>query len=321
MSLTTRGARRTASPAARRFASHPAPLAGATHPGRPGAGRARSAPPLNGIADVNLTPAITSPAALLANGQLDEALRALSAEVRSRPADAALRVFLFQLLAVHGDWERAGHQLKVAAELDAGNAPMATAYAFALRGELERDAVLAGAKSPLLAGEPAAWHTSLLLSLHALTERRVTAALELRAAAFDAAETVAGTIDGEPFDWLADADPRFGPCLELILKSGYVWVPFSQLRSLTFDAPADLRDKIWAPVRIVWLSGAESVGFVPCRYAGSERSGIADLALAAGTSWTEHGEDCFTGRGQRMLVTDRAEYPLLDVRSITIDAR
>ncbi|WP_186250552.1 type VI secretion system accessory protein TagJ [Burkholderia gladioli] len=273
---------------------------------------------------MNPTLADTSPAdaaALLAHGRLDEALSALSAEVRGRPADASLRVFLFQLLALVGEWDRAANQLKMAAELDERNTLMSTAYEFALRGEHERAAVLAGGKCPGIAGEPAAWHAPLIRALHALTEKRIDETLAQRALAFDTAETVAGSIDGEPFEWIADADPRFGPCLELILKSGYVWAPFSQLRSLEFEAPSDLPDKVWAPVKLTWTSGAESVGFVPCRYAGSERSGIADLALAAGTSWVEHGEDCFTGRGQRMLVTDRAEYPLLDVRSITFGAR
>jgi type VI secretion system protein ImpE len=34
----------------------------------------------------------------------------------------------------------------------------------------------------------------------------------------------------------------------------------------------------------------------------------------------DHGGGFFTGLGQRMLVTDAAEYPLLEVRSLEIDA-
>ena len=40
-------------------------------------------------------------------GRLDEALAALQSEVRNQPADAKLRTFLFQLLCVLGQWERA----------------------------------------------------------------------------------------------------------------------------------------------------------------------------------------------------------------------
>jgi type VI secretion system protein ImpE len=270
---------------------------------------------------VSISSVVASPETLLANGQLDEALHALSAEIRSRPADAELRVFLFQLLALLGDWERAATQLKVAGELDEQNTLMVTAYGFALQGERQRDAVMAGRASPSVAGEAAPWHMPLVHSLQALCAGSVAQALALRANAFDAAETVAGTIDGEPFEWIADADPRFGPCLEVILKTGYMWVPFPQIRSLTFEAPADLRDKIWAPVQITWRNGAEAVGFVPCRYPGSERSGVAGLALATRTEWIAQGNDCFAGHGQRMFVTDTAEYSLLDVRSITFGAQ
>ena len=55
----------------------------------------------------------------LRGGDPGGALALLQAEVRNKPADASLRVFLFQLLCVLGQWERALNQLKVAADLDA----------------------------------------------------------------------------------------------------------------------------------------------------------------------------------------------------------
>ena len=62
---------------------------------------------------------------LLQSGRLSEALAALETKVRANPADAKLRVFLFQLLCVLGQWERAMAQLNVAAELDTINMLMA----------------------------------------------------------------------------------------------------------------------------------------------------------------------------------------------------
>lgn len=67
---------------------------------------------------MSLSSVVGSPQTLHVNGQLDEALHALSAQLRSRPADAALRVFPFQLLALQGEWERAANQLKAVGELD-----------------------------------------------------------------------------------------------------------------------------------------------------------------------------------------------------------
>lgn len=60
------------------------------------------------------------------------------AEVRKAPADAKRRVFLFQLLAVMGDWDRALNQLNVAGELDSGTLAMVSTYREALRCEVLR---------------------------------------------------------------------------------------------------------------------------------------------------------------------------------------
>ena len=91
---------------------------------------------------------------LLRDGRLDEALQALTTQVRSHPSDAPHRVFMFQLLAVLGQWERAQNQLKVAGELDPANTLMVGAYRVALAGEMQRAEVMAGRRSPVMIGEP-----------------------------------------------------------------------------------------------------------------------------------------------------------------------
>ena len=45
-------------------------------------------------------------------GRLEQALADLQSEIRKRPGDGKLRVFLFQLLAVTGQRERAFDQLE-----------------------------------------------------------------------------------------------------------------------------------------------------------------------------------------------------------------
>jgi type VI secretion system protein ImpE len=46
-------------------------------------------------------------------GRLGAAIEALSGEVRANPADVSRRVFLFELLAFAGEWDRAEKQLDV----------------------------------------------------------------------------------------------------------------------------------------------------------------------------------------------------------------
>ena len=62
---------------------------------------------------------------LLKQGKPAEALAALQGEVRANPNDGKLRVFLFQLLSVLGQWERAVNQLKVVTDQDAKTLEMA----------------------------------------------------------------------------------------------------------------------------------------------------------------------------------------------------
>ena len=61
-------------------------------------------------------------------GRLGDALAALQAEIRARPEDARLRIFLFQLLSVLGQWDRALTQLNVLADLDANGMMLAKIF-------------------------------------------------------------------------------------------------------------------------------------------------------------------------------------------------
>ena len=74
----------------------------------------------------------------LKNGDPAAALASLQEQVRARPEDARLRVFLFQLLCVLGQWERALTQLNVATTLDAGTLALAQVYGDAVRCEAVR---------------------------------------------------------------------------------------------------------------------------------------------------------------------------------------
>jgi type VI secretion system protein ImpE len=66
---------------------------------------------------------------------LAETLAELQTRVRQSPGDPKLRNFLFQLLAVLGQWDRALAQLVVAGEMDAAAIPMVQMYGDAVRAE------------------------------------------------------------------------------------------------------------------------------------------------------------------------------------------
>ncbi|MDQ4350559.1 type VI secretion system accessory protein TagJ, partial [Pseudomonas aeruginosa] len=102
---------------------------------------------------------------LLRAGRLDDALKALQEQVRSQPSNATLRIFLFQLLAVMGQWARAQNQLKVVGELDASALPMVQTYSTAIDCEALRREVFAGRLTPVILGQPAEWIAPLLQAL------------------------------------------------------------------------------------------------------------------------------------------------------------
>jgi type VI secretion system protein ImpE len=243
-------------------------------------------------------------------------LKRLQGEVRARPEDAKLRTYLFQLLAVEGDWQRALNQLQVAAQLAVGALPMAQTYREAIRCEVFRAEVFAGKRTPQLLGEPPAWVGLLVDALEKLAQGHVAAAAALRAEAFEQAPAREGAIDGKPFAWIADADSRLGPVCEAIIDGKYYWVPFERLTGVKVDAPSDLRDVVWAGAQLELATGATQIALIPTRYPGTETADNDALRLSRMTTWRDLGSETYVGVGQRMWATDAGEFALLDTREI-----
>ena len=252
------------------------------------------------------------------DGDLEAALIRLQEQVRKEPADADLRVFLFQLLSVMGQWERALTQLNVAADLDAKTLAMAQMYREAVRCELLRAEVFAGKRSPMILGEPDEWLALLIESLLVSGTGRRAQADELRQRAFEAAPASGGSVDGQVFEWIADADMRLGPVCEAVINGRYYWLPFARLSRIDLEAPVDLRDVVWMPAHFLFANGGETVGLIPTRYAGSEAAEDPRIRLARKTTWTETAPEVYVGLGQRVFATDAGEHAVMDVRTIQI---
>ena len=244
------------------------------------------------------------------------ALKALTDEVRARPGDSKHRVFLAQLLCVLGQWERALNQLSVAAELDALAVPMKQVYGEAIRCEGVRAEVFAGRRTPMVFGEPDEWLALLIESLLRRGRGDDAVAEDLRQRAFDAAPATAGTIDGAPFEWLADADMRLGPVLEAFVNGKYYWIPYARLAHIKIDPPEDLRDCVWLPAHLQFENGGESLALIPVRYEGSEKSTDGALQLARKTEWRELAPEVWVGAGQRTLGSDAGDHPFMEIRGI-----
>ncbi len=262
---------------------------------------------------------------LLRQGELAQALESLQEQVRKDPSNAKYRVFLFQLLSVLGQWDRAITQLNVAAEMDPLNLPMAQMCRTALNAEALRAEIFAGKRSPVIFGQPDQWVSWMVQANQLLAQGQTAGAQQLWDRALEAAPAVSGTLNGHPFAWIADADPRTGPILEAVINGRYYWVPLVRVHEVMIEPPADLRDLVWIPAQIKWTNGGESVALIPTRYPGSHASDDNQIRMARKTQWVHpsggaDGEGgVVIGLGQRILATDEDDFPLLEARSIVFD--
>ncbi len=253
---------------------------------------------------------------LLRSGDLDGARSALVETVRAEPANQQARMFLFQLLAAAGEWDKARRQLDTLAQLSGEAQMLAVAYGQAIDAERERAAVFAGtarARQHVASG----WLEGVIDALEHFGQGRIEQGEAARDAAFDAAPDMPGRFNDVEFDWIADADSRFGPSFEAIIGGRYGLQGFDQVTSITSEGPRDLRDLIWYPVQIAFRSGQSVAAFLPARYPGSESASDVSERLGRATSWsdTEWGQ---AGSGQRLwTLSDGGDHALLSLRALS----
>jgi type VI secretion system protein ImpE len=225
---------------------------------------------------------------LYAAGQLESAIDALGAELRSNPLDTQRRTFLFELLSFAGEYDRAEKQLDVLARAGVDAELAVLPYRAAVQAERTREQMFASGELPTTT----------------------------------APEPVAGTLNGRPFSRIEDADPRVGARLEVMAGGRYLWIPFAHLAAVQVDAPRMLRDLRWAPARLRTGSGVPETDLgevlLPALSPAAWRSGDADVRLGRVADWEELPDGSFAPLGQKLLRVDDALVPLLDVRELVL---
>src|ERR1700687_3588777 len=226
---------------------------------------------------------------LFQSGQLDEAVKALTAEVRDNPTDAKRRTLLFELLCFAGEYTRAEKQLDVLSQGGPQSEMGALFYRGALAAEKTRQEMFEKQDYPKPASDAASLHIS-------------------------------GTINGKAFHNLADSDPRIGGNLEVFVAGSYMWIPFSLLSSIHIEPPKRLRNLLWLPaaVRTSAAFQGRELGEVllPVLNPFSWRSADPAIRLGRATAWEQDGSEEALPKGQKMLIADDEEWPLLELRDI-----
>ena len=250
-------------------------------------------------------------------GDLDGARSALVETVKANPSDPRARMFLFQLLALAGDWEKARNHLNALARLSPEAQMLSVVYNQALNAEAERAEVFAGrAKASVLRGD---WAQGLADAIQHYALGNPEAGDSARDEALDQAPDTPGEMDGERFDWIADSDGRFGPTFEAIIHGRYGLVAFSEVERIESEGPKDLRDMVWYPVQIAFREGQSVAAMLPARYPGTENAEESSERLGRSTGWRSAaaGE---IGCGQHLLtLSNGEERGLLSLRTLVFD--
>lgn len=248
---------------------------------------------------------------LVNEARLQEAITLLEGQIRQHPADVGLRMHLFQLMCLTGQWNRAGQQIVALGNLNEKLAPTVLAYRGLVDAELYRKEVFAARATPMLIGEPDPWMAQWVQSAESAARGNFEEAAGLRQSALSASPATPFSIDGNRYDGLLDADTRMGPMLEVVLDGKYMWMPFVRAREVEVSPPECLADLVWARVRIVFSTRGEVSGFVPVRYPDTDASKDNLLRMSRSTSFEELPGNAAHGKGQRVLLTGEEELDLL----------
>lgn len=249
-------------------------------------------------------------------GRLADAIAAQLEQVKANPADQGRRLFLFELAAFAGDWERARRQID-ALRFDNPEQEMSgQGYRDLLDAEDARTRVFRDAVLPEFLIPPPPWVFQRLEAVAALKAGKAADAAALVAASDEAAAPVAGILNRAPVVGLRDADDLFGPILEVMAKGVYYWVPLEQVEGMAANPPKFPRDLVWFPAKLSVRNGPEGDLFIPTRYPGTTASADEALKLARATDWPEPGDGPVRGLGMRLFAAGDAAIPVTEVREL-----
>jgi type VI secretion system protein ImpE len=252
---------------------------------------------------------------LYKSGRLADAINAQIEEVKVAPADQAKRLFLFELLAFAGGWERARRQIE-AVRYDDVDLDMATqAYHSLIDSELLRRRVLKGEAQPQFLAEPPEHALLRLEAARSVAAAQYPEAGRILSQADASAPEIEGQLNERRFTGLRDCDDLFGSVLEVMTHGAYYWVPFEHIDALTLKPPRFPRDLIWIPARLE-ASGSAGDVFLPALYPASAEHADDEIKLGRRTDWLVAEQGPVLGVGQRTFLVNDDSIALLEWRTL-----
>ncbi len=250
-------------------------------------------------------------------GRLQDAIDAQLQEVKKAPADHGKRLFLFEMLALTGDLDRAARQISVVRYDDAEIDLAVAFYTQLLEAEKARRQVFRDGHQPKFLIDPPDTVKVRLEALGRIREGNHTEANRLLEQA-NAGPAVAGRLNDKPFESMRDCDDLFGPVLEVMAHGDYYWLALEQVDAIVMNAPKFPRDLIWVPARLEVRDGPAGDVFVPALYPFSHEHVDDQIKLGRATDWKQESGGPILGVGQRTWLVDEEASSLLEWRSLEV---
>jgi type VI secretion system protein ImpE len=249
-------------------------------------------------------------------GDLTAAIAKIGDELKNDPADTRRRTFLFEMLCLSGDLDRAAKQLDVIARGGAESEVAVQQYRGALQCEKLRRLCFTDGLRPGLPKNIPAYTDMHLDAINHIRQNRVDEARALLEQAAELRPEVNCAINGDMFDDIRDADDLMAPFLEVFTLNNYSWVPWEMVATVTIPPPKHLRDLIWTPAMVELTIGSLGEVLLPALYAQSYSHTDNQVKLGRATAWRADIEGLALASGQRLLATGDRDWPLLEIREI-----
>ncbi len=252
-------------------------------------------------------------------GDLQAAISAATAELKKKPTDVSLRLFLAELLWFNGQIDRVEKQLETISMQTTQAAMTLALYRQILRGETAREQVLREGRTPEVVTELPADANSMLEALLALRLQQPEEARRLLAAAESQRPKLSGLCNGREFHEFRDLDDRVAGVLEVITSTGkYYWVPWQNIESLEMEPPTVPLDLLYRRTQIDVNGGPNGEVYIPTRYVTSADETLDDaLLLGRATDWNGEDQALVQGRGLRTLLVGDEDKSIMEIETLS----
>ncbi|HVN72009.1 MAG TPA: type VI secretion system accessory protein TagJ [Desulfomonilia bacterium] len=254
---------------------------------------------------------------LIKAGRLSEARRVLTEEVKNTPADAGARTLLFQVLSLHGEWDKALRHLDMISTQDPQRSIGVKTYLDVVQAEKERIRVMGGSVLPSVLPEPPAYFAQYLDYLKALREQKYGDARSLVTELASLRPPVTGSMGAWEFEGFSDTDAGLFAFLEAFVHERYVWIPFEAIRELQIFEPKTSFDLIWATASITTWEGLSMNCCLPVLYPETFLAADEQIKIGRLTDWVPLGSGLSKAYGQHVYQIGDEDTALLDIREVT----